>query len=132
MLPLNQMHPDTSSTLCCVFALLCFFVKLSQGRPQGQSRNRRSSARAAHCLAPCLRTMSASHLVPVLSLTELHCAIRVLSLPSGPGSRCQSVSVSVKGTLVCLPGLGKQAHLGVSVRNERRIPGPHLTPGHAK
>ena len=57
--------------------------------------------------------------------------IRALSPPSGPGSHCQSVSVSVKGTLSCLHGLGKQAYLGFSVRNQRQLPGPRLTLGPA-
>lgn len=67
----------------------------------------------------------------VLFPTKTLCGIRVLSLPSGPGSHCQSVSVSVKGTLSCLHGLGKQAYLGVSVSNQRQLPGPHLTLGPA-
>lgn len=48
----------------------------------------------------------------VLFPTGMLCGIRVLSLSSGPGSHCQSISVSVKGTLSCLHGLGKQAYLG--------------------
>lgn len=66
-----------------------------------------------------------------LSLTEMLCGIRVLSPPSGPGSHCQSVSLSVKGTRSCLHGLGKQAYLGVSVRDQRQLPGPHLILGQA-